>query len=141
MAGPTNPLAPPVHVAFTKTVTTSQRGVGDTSAVINDPAWLQFNQGMSASVQQLIADDITTQAAIASLETIAVVGAMVPCVALPGSDWHNCDGAPISRTTYSVLFGIIGTTFGAGDGSTTFNVPTCTAPGGATGAFFAIRII
>mgnify|MGYP000971942266 CR=1 FL=1 len=34
-----------------------------------------------------------------------------------------CDGAAISRTTYSVLFGVVGTTFGAGDGSTTFNVP------------------
>ena len=34
-----------------------------------------------------------------------------------------CDGSAISRTTYSTLFGVIGTTFGSGDGSTTFNVP------------------
>jgi len=34
-----------------------------------------------------------------------------------------CDGAAISRTTYSKLFAAIGTTWGAGDGSTTFNVP------------------
>ena len=34
-----------------------------------------------------------------------------------------CDGAAVSRTTYSALFGVIGTVFGAGDGSTTFNVP------------------
>lgn len=34
-----------------------------------------------------------------------------------------CDGAAISRTTYSDLFGIIGLTYGAGDGSTTFNIP------------------
>lgn len=33
------------------------------------------------------------------------------------------DGSAVSRTTYSVLFSIIGTTFGAGDGSTTFNLP------------------
>lgn len=33
------------------------------------------------------------------------------------------NGAAISRTTYADLFAIIGTTFGAGDGSTTFNVP------------------
>lgn len=37
--------------------------------------------------------------------------------------WLACDGAAISRTTYSDLFSIIGTTFGVGDGSTTFNVP------------------
>ena len=34
-----------------------------------------------------------------------------------------CDGAPISRVTYSVLYGKIGTTYGAGDGTTTFNKP------------------
>lgn len=34
-----------------------------------------------------------------------------------------CDGSAISRTTYSRLFAAIGTTFGAGDGSTTFNIP------------------
>ena len=34
-----------------------------------------------------------------------------------------CDGSLISRTTYANLFSVIGTTFGAGDGSTTFNLP------------------
>ena len=34
-----------------------------------------------------------------------------------------CDGSAVSRTTYATLFDVIGTTFGAGDGSTTFNVP------------------
>jgi microcystin-dependent protein len=37
--------------------------------------------------------------------------------------WLLCDGAAVSRVTYSALFGRIGTTFGAGDASTTFNVP------------------
>lgn len=35
----------------------------------------------------------------------------------------KCNGSAISRTTYANLFSIIGTTFGAGDGSTTFNIP------------------
>ena len=34
-----------------------------------------------------------------------------------------CNGAAVSRTTYSALFAGIGTTYGPGDGSTTFNVP------------------
>jgi len=34
-----------------------------------------------------------------------------------------CDGSAVSRTTYADLFSAIGTTFGSGDGSTTFNVP------------------
>jgi len=35
----------------------------------------------------------------------------------------KCDGSTVSRTTYSALFGVIGTTYGAGDGSTTFRLP------------------
>lgn len=34
-----------------------------------------------------------------------------------------CNGAPISRTTFRQLFAVIGTTFGVGDGTTTFNLP------------------
>lgn len=41
----------------------------------------------------------------------------------PNSKWLLCNGQAVSRTTYSDLFNIISTTFGAGNGSTTFNVP------------------
>ena len=37
--------------------------------------------------------------------------------------WLLCNGANVSRTTYSALFAAIGTRFGAGDGSTTFTLP------------------
>src|SRR6185312_13409355 len=37
--------------------------------------------------------------------------------------WQLCDGSALSRTTFATLFAVIGTTFGAGDGSTSFNVP------------------
>lgn len=37
-----------------------------------------------------------------------------------------CDGSAVSRTTYAALFAIVSTTFGSGDGSTTFNVPNYT---------------
>ncbi len=37
--------------------------------------------------------------------------------------WLLCNGAAVSRTTYAALFAIIGTTYGAGDTTTTFNVP------------------
>lgn len=40
--------------------------------------------------------------------------------------WLLCAGAAVSRSTYSALFAVIGTTFGVGDGSTTFNVPNYT---------------
>ncbi len=35
----------------------------------------------------------------------------------------ECDGAAVSRSTYSGLFAVVGTTYGAGDGSSTFNLP------------------
>jgi len=51
--------------------------------------------------------------------------------------WLLCDGAAVSRTTYSTLFGVISTTFGSGDGSTTFNLPNYQnrAPFGAGGLY------
>lgn len=40
--------------------------------------------------------------------------------------WLTCNGSTVSRTTYSGLFNVIGTTFGEGDGSTTFALPNLT---------------
>jgi microcystin-dependent protein len=52
------------------------------------------------------------------------VGSMVEWgTATPPSGWLICDGTAVSRTTYSTLYGIIGTTYGVGNGSTTFNLP------------------
>jgi hypothetical protein len=51
--------------------------------------------------------------------------------------WLLCDGGALSRTTYAKLFGKIGTTYGSGDGSTTFNLPNYTGgtfPEGASTA-------
>ena len=39
------------------------------------------------------------------------------------SGYLMCDGSAVSRTTYADLFAVIGTTYGAGNGSTTFNLP------------------
>lgn len=39
------------------------------------------------------------------------------------SGWLLCNGAAVNRTTYGLLFAQIGTTYGSGDGSTTFNIP------------------
>lgn len=52
------------------------------------------------------------------------IGAILdfPAATLP-STWYLCFGQAVSRTTYVLLFNVIGTTFGSGDGSTTFNLP------------------
>jgi len=49
--------------------------------------------------------------------TVAYAGTTAP------SGWLLCDGSAVSRSTYSDLFNVIGTTYGSGDGSTTFNLP------------------
>lgn len=52
------------------------------------------------------------------------IGAMIPFGSTTApTNWLVCDGSAVSRTTYSELFAIIGTSYGAGDGSTTFNLP------------------
>lgn len=48
---------------------------------------------------------------------MAFAGSTVP------NNWLECAGQAISRSTYSVLYAIIGTTYGPGDGTTTFNLP------------------
>jgi len=53
------------------------------------------------------------------------------------SGWLMCTTTPVSRATYATLFGVIGTTYGAGDGSTTFNLPNMVSryPVGAGGGY------
>ncbi len=44
-------------------------------------------------------------------------------LAVPPSGYLTCDGSAVSRTTYADLFNVLGTSYGDGDGSTTFNLP------------------
>ncbi|HEX5676413.1 MAG TPA: phage tail protein, partial [Alcanivorax sp.] len=61
------------------------------------------------------------------LDLLAIVpGIVLPTAADIEDDpngWLFCDGRAVSRTTYAALFTAIGTKYGAGDGSTTFNLP------------------
>lgn len=73
------------------------------------------------------------------------VGTIVPfgAISIP-SGWLECNGAAVSRATYADLFASIGTTYGAGDGSTTFNVPDLrgrSSIGQGTGAGLTPRVI
>lgn len=57
-------------------------------------------------------------------DVIDITGAikMWPTTSAP-TGYLVCDGTAVSRSAYAALFAIIGTTFGTGDGSTTFNLP------------------
>ena len=86
---------------------------------------IQAGQGWNGLVK---GQDITTYVKksdlSSSLSTIAPTGVVQ---AFAGNTtpqgWLLCDGSAVSRTNYAALYAVIGTTYGAGDGSTTFNLP------------------
>lgn len=75
-------------------------------------AELDQAQGQSANLISIFAEY-----SIMSGEIKLWAGSTVP------SGFLACDGSAVSRTTYANLFAVIGTIYGPGDGSTTFNVP------------------
>lgn len=66
------------------------------------------------------------KAVVAYSNDAAPVGTIVnfagPAASIPPG-WVACDGSAVPRSTYATLFASIGTTYGSGDGSTTFNLP------------------
>ena len=72
-----------------------------------------INLGYADATYRKIADATSTPAGSVS----AFAGSVAP------AGWLFCRGQAISRTTYAALFTAIGTDYGVGDGSTTFNIP------------------
>ena len=61
---------------------------------------------------------------VAILPTQVPIGALLPYAGSSAPDGYLlCDGTAVSRVTYADLFAVLSTTYGVGDGSTTFNVP------------------
>ena len=81
------------------------------------------SEAETGSLSRVIMSPFTTRSAIN--EFGIPIGGMIdwPGSSLPNSNWTWADGRELSRTNYSQCFAEIGTTYGAGNGSTTFNVP------------------
>lgn len=62
-------------------------------------------------------------AALVPPGTINAYGGVVSSTVAPPPGWLLCNGSAVSRTQYAALFSAIGTSFGGGDGATTFNLP------------------
>lgn len=85
----------------------------------------------NAEFQRLdgVTSDLQTQidSKLAAAGAFTVATGMILPWSAPLADkptgYLGCDGAAVSRSTYSALFALIGTTHGAGDGSSTFNLP------------------
>lgn len=72
-----------------------------------------------------IQDGVITSAKLTLAGTVPT-GTVTPYAGPTGTTiagWLECTGTAVSRTTYAALFGVIGTTYGVGNGSTTFNLP------------------
>lgn len=64
---------------------------------------------------------------VVDVESGAPVGAVMPYAgSTPPAGWLVCDGSEISRTNYARLFSVIGTTYGAGGGNSSFKLPNLT---------------
>lgn len=79
---------------------------------INDTNLNQMQLNIENAINSQVSGDTLPVGSI-----VAFSSATIP------TNWLLCDGRAISRTEYALLFSIIGTTYGVGDGSTTFNLP------------------
>ncbi len=77
-------------------------------------------QGPAPTEEQLNA---LIDARLAALNLSPPVGSFIYSARSSVAGYLLCNGATVSRTTYAALFAAIGTTYGAGDGSTTFKLP------------------
>lgn len=80
------------------------------------------NAGLLAAIVDVYGSTISALQA-ASLATSPVGSIMAWPDSTPPTNYLECNGAAISRTTYAALFAKLGTRFGPGDASTTFNLP------------------
>lgn len=104
---------------------------------INSRLWFTNSNGESVIVRSLISNNtynfnndpsyIDGIKWVVDVESGAPVGSLMPYAGTtPPDGWLICDGSEISRTTYARLFSVIGTTYGAGDGNSSYNIPDFT---------------
>lgn len=98
----------------------------DTLLTVGDKVWILQQGGV-----WLIGGRLNGGAATPVGVVNPYAGASAP------AGWLICNGQAVSRTTYAALFAVCGTTYGTGDGSTTFNVPDLRGkfPVGSTAAY------
>ena len=99
--------------AFTLTIS-SATGVGSTVSV---------SQGNTRSIYCDGTNVIFADSQPQTSYTVPTGAVMAFAMSTAPANWLECNGSAVSRTTYATLFSAIGTAFGSGDGSTTFNVP------------------
>lgn len=102
---------------------TAEAGVARLGISASKLQWLSTANTVTESLTQA---DVTALRALLNRSRTIPIGVVMPYagfVFTPPSGTLLCDGSAVSRTTYALLFSAIGTAYGVGDGSTTFNLP------------------
>jgi microcystin-dependent protein len=137
--------APSANPSFTGNVTVAGRIAANGAAMPSDGT-----PGTGLAVTGRIEASLQVRALAAGPDNVAdltrkdYVDRLVPIGSLqlwagptgsPPAGWLVCNGQAVNRTTYADLFAVVGTTYGVGDGVTTFNLPDLRAavPVGNTG--------
>jgi microcystin-dependent protein len=120
----TSPAISDATITGTTTATSGTIALGTNASAItaNSTTISATEVGYLDGVTSAIQTQINT--ANTTITNNTPVGAVTMWVAADApTGWTLCQGQAISRTTFGSLFTVIGTTYGAGDGSTTFNLP------------------
>lgn len=129
--GSANALTPAAYAALTTLVANGyQTGVANSQQINTTLRQAAFASAVLAGIISDFGLDALDNGDLADFKTKLLTAMGVPAgsmLAFGGAAAPNgfllCTGAAISRTAYAKLFTAIGTTFGSGDGSTTFNIP------------------
>lgn len=110
-------------LANTGSVTINVDGKGAKALKVADVA-LSAGQILAGAWITIAFDGVDFEMAIGTTPSTVSVGVIMawPMSTVPAG-WLECDGSAISRTTYAALFGVVGTSYGPGNGTTTFNLP------------------
>jgi microcystin-dependent protein len=104
---------------------------GSNSLTLQPPAAMGSNSTITLPTLPAATGMVTMDTSGNLSASYSLTDALVPAgvivayggAAAPSGRWLLCDGSTVSRSTYASLFSAIGTAYGNGDGSTTFNVP------------------
>ena len=107
-------MATPTWIEYGERATGDNDPVYGVQGIVNRPAREAWNTFLAEHG----IDGVHTAAALNPAGAMVMFGG-----ASAPTGWLLCDGAAVSRTTYAALFAAIGTTWGVGNDSTTFNVP------------------
>lgn len=114
--------SPKINENVAVTATATELNVLD--GITASTAELNILDGATLTTTELNYVDGVTSAIQTQLDALIPKGMVSPFAGSSApTGWLLCNGGAVSRTTYSALYAVVGTTYGSGDGSTTFNVP------------------